>query len=74
MELDTETKSHLGVVCLDVDAVADSTEDAGGDLDGLGDFGEVGVGELEGLLAGVRLDGDKYLDLTFELVELSCVL
>lgn len=58
----------------DLDAIADCTEDAGGDLDGLGDFGEVDVGELESGMIGVRLNGDRYLDLAFELAELSCVL
>jgi hypothetical protein len=74
VELDTEDKSHLGVMSLDVNAVANSTKDACCDLNGLEDFDEVGVGELEGSIAGARLDGDRYLDLTFELVELSCVL
>lgn len=72
MELDTEDESHLGVMCLDVNTVADGTEDASCDLNGLEDFNEVGVGELEGGM--IRLNGDRDFDLTFELVELSCVL
>lgn len=74
MELDAEDKSHLGVLGLNVDAVADTTEDAGSDLDGLVDFVEVGIGKLEGGMVGARLYGDGHLDLAFELVELSCVL
>ena len=74
MELDTKDKSHLGVVGLDVDAVADGTEDASGELDGLSDFGKVGIGELEDGMLRVRLNDDRYLDGALELVELSCVL
>jgi hypothetical protein len=74
VELDTENESHLGVVGLDVDTIADGTEDAGCDLDGLSDFDKVDIGELEGGMVGVGLNGDRYLDLAFKLVELSCVL
>ena len=72
MELDAEDESHLGVMSLDVNAVANGTEDASCDLDGLEDFNEVGVGELKAGM--VRLNGDRDFDLTFELVELSCAL
>lgn len=74
MELDAEDEGHLGVVGLHVDAVADGTEDASGELDGLGDFGKVGVGELPDGLVGVRLNEDRYLDGTLELIELGGVL
>ena len=74
MELNTEYKSHLGVVGLDMNAVADGTEDAGGELDSLSDLDEVGIGELEDGMLRVRLNDDRKLDLALELVELGCVL
>jgi len=74
VELDTEDESHLCVVGLDVDAVADGTEDASGELDSLSDLGKVGIGALPDGLVRVRLDEDWYLDGTLELVELGCVL
>lgn len=74
MELNTEDERHLGVMGLNMDAVADATKDAGGDLDSLRDLSKVVVGELKAGLLGVGFDGDWYLDGAFELVELGCVL
>lgn len=74
MKLDTEDESHLGVVSLDMDAVANGTEDASCELDGLSDLGKIGLGELPTSHVRVRLDHDWYLDGALELVEQSCVL
>jgi hypothetical protein len=74
LELNTEDEGHLGVMSLDVDAAADGTEYASGELDSLSNFGKIGICELEDRMLGVGLDNDRYLDRAFKLVELGRVL
>ena len=57
-----------------MNAVADGTKDASGELDSFSDFCEIDIGELPDGLVGVRLDEDWYFDGALELIELGCIL
>jgi hypothetical protein len=74
MKLDAEDQQHLLVVGVDVDNVADVSEGTRGNLDRIGNAGEVLGGEFPDGVIRVRLDENGQLHLAFKLLDVCRVL
>lgn len=74
MIFDAKDQQHLGISSLDMNAVADGSEDTSGELNRLDDGSEILGSELPDGMVRVCFNHDGKLDLTFEFVELSGVL
>lgn len=72
--LNAEDEEHFGVNRLDVNTVANSTEDTCSGFGRLDDFSKVVSVKLPDGMVRVCFDHDRKLDLTFEFIELSSVL
>lgn len=74
VEFNAEREFYVAVIGVDVDNLADGTEDLADALSGGLDRGVRAVGELPVCVIGVGLDLDGDLDLALELVDLGAVL